>query len=39
MGRKSASGYEIRDEQPGSYFLELGNHYFVFVLVKILKFF
>jgi hypothetical protein len=30
MGRKSASGSGIRDEQPGSYFLELG---------KILKFF
>ncbi len=26
MGRKSASG--IRDEQPGSYFLELRNHFF-----------
>jgi hypothetical protein len=25
----------IRDEQPGSYFLELGNHFWV----KILKFF
>ncbi len=25
MGRKSASGSGIRDEQPGSYFLELRN--------------
>jgi hypothetical protein len=37
MGRKSASG--IRDEQPGSYFLELRNHFFGFLGVKILKFF
>jgi hypothetical protein len=29
----------IRDEQPGSYFLELKNHFFVFLGVKILKFF
>jgi hypothetical protein len=36
MGKKSASGYGIRDEQPGSYFLEFGNHFFG---VKILKFF
>jgi hypothetical protein len=36
-GRKSASG--IRDEQPGSYFLELRNHFFAFFGVKILKFF
>jgi len=36
MGRKSASGSGIRDEQPGSYFLELRNH---FCWVKILKFF
>jgi hypothetical protein len=36
MGRKSASGSGIRDEQPGSYFLELRNHFFG---VKILKFF
>jgi hypothetical protein len=34
--RKSASGSGIRDEQPGSYFLELRNHFFG---VKILKFF
>ena len=25
MGRKSASGSRIRDDQPGSYFLELRN--------------
>jgi hypothetical protein len=36
MGRKSASGSGIRDEQPGSYFLELRNHFFG---VKIHKFF
>jgi hypothetical protein len=38
MGRKSASGTEsgIREEQPGSYFLELRNHSF---WVKILNFF
>ncbi len=28
MGRKSASGSGIRDEQPGSYFLELRNNFF-----------
>jgi hypothetical protein len=38
-GRKSASGSGIRDEQPGSYFLELKNHFFAFFGVKILKFF
>ena len=38
-GRKSASGSGIRDEQPGSYFLELRNHFFAFLGVKILKFF
>jgi hypothetical protein len=38
-GRKSASGSGIRDEQPGSYFLELRNHFFCFLGVKILKFF
>ncbi len=27
MGRKSASGSGIRDEQPGSYFLELRNFF------------
>jgi hypothetical protein len=36
MGRKSASGYGIRDEQPESYFLELRKH---FLGVKILEFF
>ncbi len=36
MDRKSASGSGIRDEQPGSYFLELRNH---FLGLKILKFF
>jgi hypothetical protein len=39
MGRKSASGSGIQDEQLGSYFLELRNHFFVFFGVKILKFF
>ncbi len=29
-GRKSASGSGIRDEQPGSYFLELTNQFFCF---------
>jgi hypothetical protein len=38
-GRKSASGSGIRDEQTGSYFLELRNHFFAFLGVKILKFF
>jgi hypothetical protein len=38
-GRKSASGSGIRDERPGSYFLELRNHFFAFFGVKILKFF
>jgi hypothetical protein len=28
MGKKSGSGSEIQDEQPGSYFLELRNHFF-----------
>jgi hypothetical protein len=27
MSRKSASGSGIQDEQPGSYFLELRNHF------------
>jgi hypothetical protein len=35
MGKKSGSGSGIRDEQAGSYFLELRNHYWV----KILKLF
>jgi hypothetical protein len=38
-GRKSASGSGIRDEQPGSYFLDLENNFFAFFGVKILKFF
>jgi hypothetical protein len=29
-------GSGIRDEQPGSYFLELRNHFFAFFEVKIL---
>ncbi len=37
MGRKSASG--IRNEHPGSYFLELRNHFLGFFGVEILKFF
>jgi hypothetical protein len=32
-------GSGIRDEQPGSYFLELRNHFFAFLGVKMLKFF
>jgi hypothetical protein len=36
MGEKSGSGSGIRDEQPGSYILELRNHFF---WVKIFKFF
>jgi hypothetical protein len=32
-------GSRIRDEQLGSYFLELRNHFFGFFGVKILKFF
>jgi hypothetical protein len=36
MGRKSASG--IRDEQPGTYFLELRlNHFFCFLGLKYLN--
>jgi hypothetical protein len=27
MGKKSGFGSGIRDEQPGSYFLELRNHF------------
>ncbi len=38
-GRKSASGSGVRDEQPGSYFLELRNHFFAFFGVKKLNFF
>jgi hypothetical protein len=36
-GRKSASGSGIRDEQPGSYFLELRNNFFAFFEVEILN--
>ncbi len=36
-GRKSASGSGIRDEQPGSYFLELRNHFFAFLGFKYLN--
>jgi hypothetical protein len=32
-------GSGIRDEQPGSYFLQLGNHFFGVKIYKILKFF
>ncbi len=39
MGRKSASGSGIRDEQTGSYFLELRNLFYGCFGVKILKFF
>jgi hypothetical protein len=35
MGKKLGSGSGIRNEQPGSYFLQLRNHFWV----KILKFF
>jgi hypothetical protein len=37
-GRKSASGSGIRDENPGSY-VELRNHFLLFLGVKIIKFF
>jgi hypothetical protein len=36
-GRKSASGSGIQDEQPGSYFLELRNHFFAFFGLKYLN--
>ncbi len=39
MGRKSASVSGIRDEQPGSYFLEIRYHFFGFFGDKILKYF
>jgi hypothetical protein len=38
MGWEKVS-IRIRDEQPGSYFLELRNHFFAFFGVKMLKFF
>jgi hypothetical protein len=34
MGRRSASGSGIRDEQPGSYFLELRNPFLGFLGLK-----
>jgi hypothetical protein len=37
MGRKSASGSGIRDEQPESYFLELRNHFLGFLSLKFLN--
>jgi hypothetical protein len=37
MGRKSASGSGIRDEQPRSYFLELRNHFLVLLGLKYLN--
>jgi hypothetical protein len=37
--RKSASGSGIRNEQSGSYFLELRNHFVAFFGFKIIKFF
>jgi hypothetical protein len=37
MGRKSASGSGIRDEQPGSYFQELRNHFLIFWGLKYLN--
>jgi hypothetical protein len=37
MGRKSASGSGMRDEQPRSYFLELRNHFLVFLGLKYLN--
>jgi hypothetical protein len=36
-GCKSASGSGIRDEQPGSYFLELKNHFLGFLGLKYLN--
>ncbi len=36
-GRKSASGSGIRDEQPGTNFLELRNHFFAFLGLKYLN--
>jgi hypothetical protein len=39
LGTFLTPGSGIRDEQPGSYFLELRNHFFCFFRVKILKFF
>jgi hypothetical protein len=39
LGTFLTPGSGIRDEQPGSYFLEFRNHFFAFLEVKILKFF
>ncbi len=39
LALKTVLRIRIRDEQPGSYFLELRNHFFCFFGVKILKFF
>jgi hypothetical protein len=36
MGRNSASGSGIRDEQPGSYFLELRNHFLGLKYINVL---
>ncbi len=36
-GRKSTSGSRIRDEQPGSYFFELRNHFLPFLGLKYLN--
>jgi hypothetical protein len=30
-------GFGIRDEQPGSYFLEIRNHFFAFMVLKYLN--
>jgi hypothetical protein len=35
MGKKTASGSGIRDEQPGSYFLELRNHFLGLKYLKV----
>jgi hypothetical protein len=34
MDKKSGSVSGIRDEQPGSYFLELRNHFFGVIILK-----
>ncbi len=39
LGAFLTPGSKIRDEQPGSYFLELRNHFYALFGVKILKFF
>jgi hypothetical protein len=35
MGKKSGAGFGIRYEQPGSYFLELRNHFLGFKYLRI----